>query len=298
MFPFDADKALADIHRICEFGPRPSGTQALERTRQFLEGQFQEAGIETKRQSFHFSANSRRDVQVEGINLIASIGPERQQRVLFGTHYDTRPIADREIMESRRRQPILGANDGGSGVAVLLEMARLLARSPCNYGFDFVFFDAEEYVFDPDLDDLILGSTHFAEQLSGKEDRYKGAIIVDIVGRDGQTFSPDSYSWHCARKFVDGLWQAGRMVNPDLFLDEVRFEVVDDHVPLLNVGIPSALLIDVEDPRWHTLDDRPEYCSAKALNDVGKTLVHWVVVQAGLEDNIRPVATVNRPNEK
>jgi Zn-dependent M28 family amino/carboxypeptidase len=204
--------------------------------------------------------------------------PEANSRILFGTHYDTRPIADRETTEEGRAQPILGANDGGSGVAVLLELARVAATNKLNanqIGLDFVFFDAEEYIFEPEVDELIVGSAHFAASLGSKADDYERAVVIDIVGREGAIYTPDSFTWDLATREAIGLSEAGKRAGGN-FETDVLFQVVDDHVPLLDAGVPTALLIDVNDPRWHTLEDKPEYCSAKALDIVGNALLFWI----------------------
>jgi len=275
---FDGERALADIHRVCAFGPRPTGSQALEETRQFIAERLSSLGFAIELQRFTFSPNSKPGGVVEGVNIVASSRPEVTSRILFGTHYDTRPIADRETTRERRGQPILGANDGGSGVAVLLELARITATNELlgdSVGLDFVFFDAEEYVFDPDADDLIVGSAHFAASLGSKADDYLRAVVVDIVAREGAIYTPDSFTWELATREALGLHEAGKRAGGN-FEADVLFQVIDDHVPLLDAGIPTALLIDVNDPRWHTLEDKPEYCSAKALDIVGRTLLGWM----------------------
>ena len=134
---FDGERALADIYRICEFGPRPSGSLALESMRRFLEVRFQSMGIPTQRQSFRFAPKSQPKVVIQGINLIASYEPRRTKRLLFGTHYDTRPIADCETIPSLQKADS-GANDGASGVAGVLELASTISRDRIPVGIDFV----------------------------------------------------------------------------------------------------------------------------------------------------------------
>ncbi|MBX9654990.1 M28 family peptidase [bacterium] len=275
---FDGKRVRADIDRLCEFGPRPTGSLALNATREFITERLSSLGLTIVQQRFTFSPNSRPGQVVEGVNIIASFWPEADSRILFGTHYDTRPIADRETTPAARAQPILGANDGGSGVAVLLELARFLTKDKLNaepLGFDFVFFDAEEYVFDPDEDDLIIGSAHFAASLGSKAENYLRAVVVDIVAREGAVYTPDSFTWELATHEAIGLCEAGKRAGGN-FETDVLFQVVDDHLPLLDAGIPTALLIDVNDPRWHTLEDKPEYCSANALHMVGNALLYWM----------------------
>jgi hypothetical protein len=279
---FDGWRAKQQIERICLLGPRPSGSAALSCLRQQLSEELRRLGAALTEQRFEVSAPSQPGAVHEGINLIASWGPTEGPRILLGTHYDTRPCADEETSEDRRRQPILGANDGASGVAVLMEIARLLHAhrgvSGLGLGVDLVFFDAEEYVFDAELDPLILGSIHFASQLSQPE-CYDAAVVVDIVGRIGQSLSPDHDSWCWARTLVEELWSLAERMQAASFEREVRFEVLDDHIPLLGVGIPTCCLIDVDDPHWHTLEDVPEHCRPEALEEVGRVLWNWILLR-------------------
>jgi hypothetical protein len=142
-------------------------------------------------------------------------------------------------------------------------------------GIDFVFFDAEEYVFDADVDPLVIGSIDFAGKLADPTG-YQAAVVVDIVGRAEQLLTPDSDSWYLARSLVREFWGVAQGRAARSFEENVRYEVLDDHIPLLGAGIPAICLIDVDDPHWHTLDDTPQHCDPGALQEVGEVLWDWL----------------------
>jgi glutaminyl-peptide cyclotransferase len=279
---FDGQRAWEDIDRFCALGPRMCGSKELGLLREMIAQRIHDLGGEIRLERFSVEPPSLQGDRQEGINLIASLGPRDGERLLLATHFDTRPRAEEETLLERQQMPILGANDGASGVAVLLEIGRLLSRSAPTIGVDLAFFDAEEYVFDPETDPLVLGSIHFASQIS-KPEVYQAAVVVDIVGRSGQILSPDIDSWYLSRSLVQELWDVADRLAESMqatwFDREVRYEVLDDHIPLLSVGIPSLCLIDVDDPRWHTLDDRPEHCHPQALAEVGQVLWEWLLVR-------------------
>jgi hypothetical protein len=275
---FSGGRVRQEIEAICALGPRVCGSAGLDKLRDQIRHRFDLFGGTCRTETFPVPCPSGLGPDQQGTNLIASLGPNTGPRLLLGTHFDTRPRAEEEVDPARQLQPIIGANDGASGVAVLLELARLAAGQAFPRGIDFVFFDAEEYVFDPEIDPLVVGSLHFAGQLPDPQ-LYPAAVMVDIVGRQGQILRPDFDAWYLARPLVDEIWDLAAELSPDSFEKEVRYEVLDDHLPLLGVGIPAVCLIDVEDPRWHTLDDLPEHCDPTALEEVGRVLWHWLGVK-------------------
>lgn len=278
---FDGKRALADLVGIADLGPRPTGSPPHEILRQRLADCFRQSGLDVTLQYFPIRPWPEAPGRTLGANVIARWNPQADRRILVGTHSDTRPIADRESALDRRRMPITGANDGASGLALLLEWSRNLSRWAGKLGIDLVAFDAEEFVYDPDDERMVLGSTYFAGQLSDSEiDSYQSAVVVDIVARDGQVFSPDAHSYLWAPEMTRDFWVPAHRQSPAMFTTRPRYEVLDDHRPLLDVGIPTVLVIDVDDPRWHTLDDRAEYCSEHALAEVGHVVGDWLTRKA------------------
>jgi hypothetical protein len=284
---FSGRRAWEEINSICSLGPRICGTKPLESLRKEIRQRFEGWGGRCREEEFDVSPPSQLGPDVLGVNLIGSVGPADGGRILLGTHYDTRPRADEESSPDRRLQPILGANDGASGVAVLLELGRLLSKQEIPIGIDFVFFDAEEYVFDAEVDPLVLGSIDFAGKLV-EPTRYQAAVVVDIVGRAGQILSPDSDSWYLARSLVREFWGVAEARGARSFEENVLYEVLDDHIPMLGVGIPAICLIDVDDPRWHTLDDTPQHCDPRALQEVGEVLWDWICLRMTNHSSDRP----------
>jgi hypothetical protein len=240
---FDGKRAWNDLSAICAMGPRPTGSPPLEQLRRWIERRLHGLGWKTCRQSFSVTPRSRPDLAETGENLIASHRPNDVPRVLLGTHIDTRPIADQETNPADRQRPILGANDGASGAAVLIEIARVAALGSWPIGIDLVFFDAEEFVWDPEQDELVLGSTTFADALNSPS-IYSAAIVVDIVGRPGLVLSPDSDSDAYHPALVDEIWKIGERFAPSHFSRQVRYQILDDHIPLLERCNPAALIMD------------------------------------------------------
>jgi Zn-dependent M28 family amino/carboxypeptidase len=193
-------------------------------------------------------------------------------------HWDTRPFADMDRIENQN-EPILGANDGASGVAVLLELAFYLQKNEPPLGIDIVFFDGEDYGREGDLDSYCLGSRYFAENNPGIYPRF--AVLLDMIG-DAQLQIPrEGYSQQFASQIVDLVWKAAKNVNAYQFLPEVRNYVFDDHVILNEAGIPAIDIIDFEYPDashrfWHTLEDTPDKCSPQSLKTVGEVLIELI----------------------
>jgi len=160
--PIDGDRAFGYLRAICKLGPRPAGSAANTRQREMVARHFREMGAAVREQAFH-SIDPLSGAEVAMANLIGSWHPERRDRVLLGVHYDTRPFPDEEPDATRRRLPFLGANDGASGVALLMEIAHHLKESPTPWGVDLVLFDGEELVYGQD-GEYFLGSKEFARR--------------------------------------------------------------------------------------------------------------------------------------
>jgi glutaminyl-peptide cyclotransferase len=171
---------------------------------------------------------------------------------------------------SRRNAPILGANDGASGVAVLLELARLLGSSPADYGVDIVLFDGEDLGTDQNREGYFRGSREFARTFTAA--RPEHALVLDMVGDSDLLFYMEAYSTQMAPATVEWVWAAGREVAPAYFADQVGYAVEDDHMPLNAARIPCADLIDFNYPHWHTHADTPDKVSAASLQVVGDVL--------------------------
>lgn len=265
---FDGERALAFLERQCEFGPRPPGSRAHRETLEWLIGTLEPLADVVSVQRFTVGADTGETTLT---NVIASFHPGEQDRILLGAHWDTRAIADRDPDVGSRNQPILGANDGASGVAVLLEIATIVAGHPPPVGVDLVFFDGEDGGDGGGLPDWCMGSTYYAAHLGGYSPAY--AIVVDMIGDKDLTIRREETSLSMNPDLVDIVWEAAQRVGSRRFVRQTWEPIYDDHVPLLRSGIPSVLLIDFDYHYWHTLEDTPDKCSSESLAEVGRVLV-------------------------
>lgn len=276
---FDGDRAMKYLEAICAIGPRISGTEGMKKQQKLLEKHFTDLGGKVTYQ--HFKSKQRGKRPVDMANLIVSYHPEKARRVILCSHYDTRPIANEEPNPKRWREPFVSANDGGSGVAMLMEMAHHMKDLKLNVGVDFVFFDGEEYIHDPDEGDefYFLGSRHFAREY-GKVRRkvtYTGAILLDMIAGKGAEFPMEQNSVLKASKLVREVWDIAAELKCDAFKKGLsKFPVNDDHIPLNAGGIPAIDIIDFDYPHWHRLTDVPKNCSPKPMTQVAKVCSVWL----------------------
>jgi hypothetical protein len=274
---FDGENAYTYLTGQCDFGPRPPGSDNLSLCRAYISSLLENFGWTVNLQNFTYRSTSC-------ANIIATWPGAPNTTVLLGAHYDTRPEASADPDPINRTKPILGANDGASGVAVLLELARILpteARS----GVELVFFDAED---SGGIDgwDWIQGSTYYVSQLNQTQTDSIGAmILLDIVG-DADLYLPKESS------STDSLQNSVWLVASDLgyssvFVNSYAGSILDDHRPFLNAGIPALDIIQIPFPEyWHTLEDTPDKCSSDSLEKVGSVLEVFLV--SGLEGPFTP----------
>ncbi|MBD3348908.1 MAG: M28 family peptidase [Candidatus Eisenbacteria bacterium] len=268
---FDEERAFELLEEQCSFGPRPPGSEAHEAMLTWLVEKVSEATDLVRTQRFTAVSDTG---EVQLTNVVASFNPDARERVLLAAHWDTRAVAERDPDPTRRDQPILGANDGASGVAVLLEFARLVATDPPDVGVDIVFFDGEDGGDGGGLPDWCLGSRYYASTMGDYCPRY--AVVVDMVGDAQLSIPRERNSAVYSPRVVDAVWAAARRAGSVAFADRLGKPIYDDHVPLLRAGVPAALVIDFDYAYWHTLDDTPERCSPASLGEVGRTLVELI----------------------
>lgn len=266
---FDGDAAYAHLVAQCEFGPRNPGSEGHERAKDYLVGQLSQYAHLVEEQSFRF-LDQELDSAFQLANLIASFYPDDGHRILLCAHWDTRPRADRDPNPANRDRPILGANDGASGVAVLLQLASMVQLHRPRYGIDIALFDGEDYGEEGNLDNYLLGSKHFAANLGEREYRY--GILLDMVGDQNLEIYVEGHSLLYASELVRLIWDKARELRLEEFHSELGPAVWDDHIPLNLAGIPTVNLIDFDYPYWHTLDDTPDKCSPSSLKVLGDLL--------------------------
>jgi Zn-dependent M28 family amino/carboxypeptidase len=214
--------------------------------------------------------------------MIVSWNPDEKRRIIFCSHYDTRPIADKEPREADWTKAFVSANDGGSGVALMMEMAQHMKKLPLNVGVDFVFFDGEEYVFRPRGDDYFFGSIHFAEDYHKSRKQgdsvYLAAILLDMIaGKDLHLPVEQNSDWQ-APKLVEEVYRVAKDLKAGAFEADQQSNtpVEDDHLALNRNGIPAIDLIDFDYKHWHRLSDVPENCSGENMEQVARVLSVWM----------------------
>lgn len=269
---FDGERAMSLLEEQCDMGPRYPGSETHRRYRRWLVDRLEEAGADVSLQPFEGVLSTGDTLQL--VNIIANFNRDEGVRVLLGAHYDTRPRADRDPDPARRNEPIIGANDGASGVAVLLEIARLLGERRAPVGVDIVLFDGEDYGEEGNHDDYCLGSTWFATHRRGY--RPTAVVIVDMIGERDVEIPIEGYSVRYAPREVDELWGIAEELGVEAFVRRPGPAIIDDHVPFIREGLPAVDLIDFDYPWWHTVEDTPDKCSAESLEAVGTVLVTWL----------------------
>ncbi len=276
--PFNGARAYDYLNDLCVLGSRTSGTPGMHAQQKMLAAHFQKLGAKIRYQKFRLR-HPLDGSPVAMANMIVEWQPQRRERILLCTHYDTRPYPDNDPVNPRG--VFLGANDGASGTAVLMELGNQMANIKGDVGVDFVFFDAEEFVFQERSDAYFAGSEYFAANYASHPAgfRYKYAVLLDMVGDADLQIYPDrqSMSWDDSRPLVEAIWDTARRLGVLEFSVSKRVEVLDDHIKLHNIGkIPSCDVIDFKYPAWHTQDDTPGRCSALSLAKVGWVVQEWL----------------------
>jgi len=281
--PFDGRASYEYLRKICEIGPRVTGSKGMTAQRDLLAKVFQDLGAKVFLQSFAI----RHPVNGEAVevgNLIVHWHPERKRRVLICTHFDTRPYPDSDLRNPRGE--FIGANDGGSGTALLCQLGKYMPDLKSEYGVDFVFFDAEEFVFEQRGAEYFIGSTHFAKDYAANppEFRYEFGILLDMIGDANLNLYFEKNSLQHAGQLTRSIWQTARRLRVSEFTPRLRHTVRDDHLPLNEIAkIPTSDIIDFDYPQpganfsyWHTQQDTIDKCSPLSLAKVGWVLHQWL----------------------
>lgn len=277
--PFSAENAFAFLQQQCDFGPRVPGTNAHERCRIFLVNELRKHADNVVEQTFKHNA-SRLPGEVKLTNIIASFRPNEGRRVLLAAHWDSRPWADEETDSTKRNLPVLGANDGASGVAVLLEIARHLKAVPPPFGVDIIFFDGEDLGTPGESRSYALGSQYYARNKAPSYHPLFG-ILLDMVGDKDLQIYYEGNSLRYAGGVAERVWKLAARLGVREFIPTPRHEIFDDHIPFIEAGIPMIDLIDFDYPHWHTTQDTPDKCSPASLEKVGKVVLAALYDRAG-----------------
>lgn len=276
---FDADRAFEDLQLQCDLGPRNPNSDGAQAAIEYYS-----SVLKPLADSFHLQNFQMKDPysneELNLTNIIARFQPEKSQRIILCAHWDTRPRAEYDL--SAPDTPMIGANDGASGVAVLLEIARQLHANPVNPGIDIVLFDGEDYGEPRDLQHYLLGSRYYVDHpflpIAQR------VILLDMVGDAELTLKVDPVSYRSAPQLIEEIWTLAAEIGYDQFQLVVGASMYDDHVPFIEKGIQAIDIIDFEYPGpgnayWHTHEDTPDKCSPESLEAVGNTVLSWLYQQ-------------------
>ena len=279
VYAFNSERAFEFLVKQVEFGPRVPDTEESRKTQDFIAQKLKEAGAQVLRQKFSVTYRGK---TYQMANIIGIVKGKNERKVLLCAHYDTRPVADRDPNPANRNKPIPGANDGASGVAVLLEIAQVLKNYQPPRTVVFVFFDGED-LGDIEDEGMFFGSKYFARNLTveGVNLKAEKGVLLDMVGDRDFKSNDEWFSRLYALQVVSELIQAAqRLGYGRYFFQPPTLTILDDHVPLNEIaGIPTANIIDFDYPYWHTLQDTPDKCSPQTLAIVGKTVLQWLMSQ-------------------
>jgi Peptidase family M28 len=257
---FNSSRAWEDLRQLVSLGPRPAGSPAIERSRTYIKDQLAQAGVPVAEQAWDDDTPRGR---VHMVNLRATLPGASKNRLIIAGHYDTKLFRD---------FPFVGANDGGSSAAFLLEMARVLKGRPSPLTIELLFLDGEEAVVEWAGTDHTYGSRHYVEaaRTDGSLDSIKGLILVDMIADRDLRIRPDgnSTAW-----MTNAIWDAARRHGLGQYFGGEPTMIEDDHLPFLAAGIPSVDVIDLEYPAWHTRQDTLDAVSARSLQTVGDAVL-------------------------
>ncbi len=254
---FSGTVAYGHVLAQTEIGPRPTGSEASRRTEDYIIAKLKEAGWQVEVQEFTYRGTPAR-------NIIGRAG--KGPVAIVGAHYDTRRQADNDPDVARQTEPVMGANDGASGVAVLLELARALNKEKLGNEAWLAFFDAED---NGRLDgwEFIAGSSYMAQNLEVVPEK---VIVADMIGDADQQIYKERNS---SPELQDRIWEiADKLGYGEHFIPEYKWSMIDDHTPFLERGISAVDLIDFDYPYWHTTQDTADKVSAASLERVGRVL--------------------------
>lgn len=286
---FDADSAYSFVEKQVSFGPRVPNTKEHKACGDFLVSKLQDFGAEVTEQKADILHYTGKKIPIR--NIIGSFSPEKKNRVLLYAHWDSRSFADEETDSELRNKPISGADDGASGVGVLLEVARQLQMQPVDFGVDIIFFDLEDWgppsyeTNYPEGDWWCLGSQYWAANPHVENYHANFGILLDMVGASDATFLFEGHSVQYASPIVRKVWnKAKQMGFSNYFLEKRGGYIMDDHVPVNQYNrAPSINIINLKDNTrtgfvsyWHTQKDDMRNISKTTLHAVGQTVLEFL----------------------
>ena len=276
---FDGNSSFVWLEQQCDFGPRNPGSQGYYDCKEFFIKNLNDFSDTVFVQNFSYTElrdNNTYDLS----NIIAQFNSGSEKHILLGAHWDTRPWADSDLDVSNHSTPIIGANDGASGVAVLLELAKMFNSNPPPISITLVLFDGEDMGVDGVHNSWAKGSQYFAENLPIQKPDY--GIIIDMIGDRNLEIPIERNSYRVAPELINEIWGLADKLKLPAFQNRLGYDVYDDHIPLWEIAeIPTIDLIDFNYPNqrinyWHTINDIPQNCSSESIGQVGRLLTNYI----------------------
>ena len=277
---FSPDSAYAFVEKQVSFGPRVPGSDPHRLCGDWLVSRLKESGADVTAQTATLTTFDGTRIPMR--NILARLNPSAEDRILLLAHWDSRPWADHDPDPQKRRQPVDGANDGASGVGVLLELARIFAGKTGHSGIDILLCDAEDWGEESNDDSWALGARHFAANPPYEGYAPKAAILLDMVGAPDATFMREYFSQLANPALADEIWSTAKALGyGDMFVNRMGSAVNDDHVELIKAGIPAIDIIDYREGSgffsgWHTSADSMPAISKETLGAIGSVLETYI----------------------
>ena len=276
---FNGEAALGYVKTQLAFGPRIPGTEGARRTGDWITEQMRARADTVIEQRWNHVTTTGDTLPMR--NILARYRPTAAERVLYIAHWDTRPMSDNASDATSRQMPVPGANDGASGVALLIALGDVLKATPPAYGVDLLFVDGEDYGdFGPPLKDVLIGSTYFAENLPSPGYQPIFGVVWDMIADKDLEIYQEGYSTQYAPEIVARVWQTAEELGyRNFFIPRGGGAITDDHVPLLRKGLRVIDVIDIDYDHHHKPTDAFDKVSAKSLQIVGDVATALVVTR-------------------
>ena len=271
---FDGERAYRFIEEQVAFGPRVPGSENSIRCREYFIEFFDSLGATVDTMQFiHYDKQTGKPVEM--VNIIASFnGTDTldSKRYLLAAHFDSRPRAEYDPDSTKRENWIDGANDGASGVAVLMELGCLFAENKPRGNFDLVLLDGEDYGPPGRLDEYFLGAKEMITR--NIKDKYQFALVIDMIGDSDLRIYREEFSNKYSPRITDTIWKIAASLGETAFVDSVGYAIHDDHLSFMTIKLQSAVIIDFNYKYWHTTADTPDKCSPQSLQTVGNVVTN------------------------
>jgi len=266
---FDGESALRYAKAQVDFGTRIPGTPGAQKAGDWIVEQMRQRADTVVIQTWNQKLTNGQELPLR--NILARFRPDLHDRVLYLTHWDTRPVSDEETDPVRRKLPMPGANDGASGVGLFVALADALKKKPPTVGVDLLFVDGEDYGSFNDMTDVLMGSTYFASHLPSPTYRPIFGVLWDMIGDKDLVIKKEVNSVQAAPEVVTKVWDAAKdLGHDDVFVEQMTpYAITDDHVPLLKAGLRVIDVIDLDYCCHHKPTDTIDKISAKSLSIVG-----------------------------